>query len=176
MVAMRNPCIWCCLVLLTLVVCDSCLHEERKHLMDICDAFLWPAGNPPDWSSRDCCRWERVTCSSITGRVTALDLDAAYPSWYGLLNCSMFLPFRELQNLSLGNAGIAGRMPGAGLSKMKLDILDLSWNGIFGNISRVHFIYSCLQYDKSSRIASKRKFFLWGAPIMYQKSNFSQST
>mgnify|MGYP003702905429 CR=1 FL=1 len=114
MVAMRNPCIWCCLVLLTLVVCDSCLHEERKHLMDICDAFLWPAGNPPDWSSRDCCRWERVTCSSITGRVTALDLDAAYPSWYGLLNCSMFLPFRELQNLSLGNAGIAGCMPGAG--------------------------------------------------------------
>lgn len=156
--------------------------------MDICDAFLWPAGNPPDWSSRDCCRWERVTCSSITGRVTALDLDAAYPSWYGLLNCSMFLPFRELQNLSLGNAGIAGCMPGAGfevwsnlrqleildlsenelndssimplvglaslrspflggnaikndftvqrLSKMKLDILDLSWNGIFRNISR----------------------------------------
>uniref|UniRef100_A0A0D3GDG5 non-specific serine/threonine protein kinase n=1 Tax=Oryza barthii TaxID=65489 RepID=A0A0D3GDG5_9ORYZ len=185
---MRNPCIWCCLVLLTLVVCDSCFHEERRHLMDICDAFLWPAGNPPDWSSRDCCRWERVTCSSITGRVTALDLDAAYPSWYGLLNCSMFLPFRELQNLSLRNAGIMGCMPGAGfevwsnlrqleildlsenelndssimplvglaslhslflggnvikndfivqrLSKMKLDILDLSWNGIFGNISR----------------------------------------
>uniref|UniRef100_A0A0E0L8K0 Leucine-rich repeat-containing N-terminal plant-type domain-containing protein n=1 Tax=Oryza punctata TaxID=4537 RepID=A0A0E0L8K0_ORYPU len=131
---MRNPCIWCCLVLLTLVVCDGCLHEERRHLMEICDTFHWSDGwDWPDWSSRDCCQWERVTFSSSTGRVTALDLSADYSWWYNdLLNCSMFLPFHELQNLSLRNVGIAGCVPGAGfevLSNLRqLQILDLSEN------------------------------------------------
>uniref|UniRef100_A0A0D9WMI8 non-specific serine/threonine protein kinase n=1 Tax=Leersia perrieri TaxID=77586 RepID=A0A0D9WMI8_9ORYZ len=129
-----------------------CLHEDRRHLMDIYNNFHWlDDWHWPQWISNnsDCCQCWGVTCSSRTGRVTGLDLSVPYPWWEyplpdnGLINCSLFLPFSELQILSLSNAGIRGCMPGAGFEVLsdlpKLQILDLSGNKLndnIGNISR----------------------------------------
>ncbi|PPD79515.1 hypothetical protein GOBAR_DD23576 [Gossypium barbadense] len=76
-------------------------------------------------TSSDCCEWEYVECSSITGRVTHLFLnftytpppsyDLVYPYYrrtgnneYWYLNTSLFLPFEELQSLFLSGNSIVG--------------------------------------------------------------------
>ncbi|GMI81180.1 receptor like protein 9 [Hibiscus trionum] len=91
----------------------------------------------------DCCKWERVECNPTTGRLTHLFLNLPYTdydsydyeyntkSWY--LNASLFLPFEELQFLSLSENGIAGCVADQGFEKLssrlnKLEILDLSSN------------------------------------------------
>ncbi|KAK8501317.1 hypothetical protein V6N12_008335 [Hibiscus sabdariffa] len=105
--------------------------------------------------SPDCCEWERVECNPITGRVTHLFLNLTYTAaldedvvtesnlnifiswrnergpWY--LNASLFLPFQELQSLSLSGNFIAGCVVGQGFESLsseldKLEILDLSSN------------------------------------------------
>lgn len=72
---------------------------------------------PLDWSGDNCCSWERVTCNLDTGRVEGLDLAGA--GWFfplPQLNTTLFLPFQELQNLSLSNLDVEGCVPGAGIS------------------------------------------------------------
>ncbi|TYI79261.1 hypothetical protein E1A91_D05G010800v1 [Gossypium mustelinum] len=98
-------------------------------------------------TSSDCCEWEKVECSSITGRVTHLFLNLTRFShdlvhsyyikpvnieyWY--LNTSLFLPFEELQSLFLRGNSIVGFVDNQGFEKLssklnKLEILDLSDN------------------------------------------------
>ncbi|OEL36793.1 LRR receptor-like serine/threonine-protein kinase GSO1 [Dichanthelium oligosanthes] len=62
------------------------------------------------------------------------EFDREVPDYnhYRFLNATMFLPFQELQSLSLVDLGIQGCIPGAGFEVWsnlhKLEILDLSWN------------------------------------------------
>ncbi|MBA0657604.1 hypothetical protein Goklo_009883 [Gossypium klotzschianum] len=101
-------------------------------------------------TSSDCCEWENIECSSITGRVTHLFLNLTYtpPTSYDLvysyyrrtgnneywyLNTSLFLPFEELQSLFLSGNSIVGFVDNQGFEKQssklnKLEILDLSYN------------------------------------------------
>ncbi|GMI81186.1 receptor like protein 9 [Hibiscus trionum] len=91
----------------------------------------------------DCCKWERVECNPTTGRLTHLFLNLSHidydsydyeyntKSWY--LNASLFLPFEELQFLSLSMNLIAGCVADQGFERLssrlnKLEILDLSHN------------------------------------------------
>ncbi|KAL6606087.1 hypothetical protein ACP70R_041740 [Stipagrostis hirtigluma subsp. patula] len=141
-VAMRSsPCIWCLVLLcLCFLVCNACLHKERSALLDIGNEI----GAWKDQSDGNCCRWDGVTCNSGTGRVTGLNLTDLGGVIY-LLNATLFLPFEDLQSLSLSNLAIQGCLPGAGfevcaqimkrLSKRKLEVLDLSWNIIADNLS-----------------------------------------
>lgn len=134
---MRNSCSWSLFLLcLCFVICDSCLHKERRALLHIvgneCDCVAWY--NPVD-GENNCCQWEWVTCNPSTGHVTALNFDGFRGEFVDngdLFNASMFLPLQELQSLSLRNLGIRGCIPGAGFevwSKLhKLEILDLSEN------------------------------------------------
>jgi hypothetical protein len=98
--------------------CEGCADVEEAALMDIrdqCDYYY----STLDWSSRDCCRWDGVTCNPRTRRVTGLDLSIfSNVDDYGssLLNATIFLPLQELRNLSLRNLGIQGCVPGAGNS------------------------------------------------------------
>ena len=107
------------LYLLTLLGCGllhfqahgslACLEEERVGLLKLKEAFNLPNGYSPfpSWGVEeiDCCRWERVTCDSMTQRVIGLYLSyaAVEPEVLNnsFLNASLFLPFQELQNLSL---------------------------------------------------------------------------
>ncbi|KAG8490006.1 hypothetical protein CXB51_015875 [Gossypium anomalum] len=138
---------WLALVLVVLSLgaglCDGCLEEERSALFQLKPFFEFinykfqPYNfelNPKKESSSNCCEWERVECNPITGRVTHLFLNFSGSNkmdWY--LNASLFLPFEELQNLSLIGNSIAGCVANQGFERLslkldKLENLDLSAN------------------------------------------------
>ncbi|MFQ6670824.1 hypothetical protein Gotur_035579 [Gossypium turneri] len=139
---------------------EGCLEEERLALFQLKPFFPsidsridgpWydPIIEEKETSS-DCCEWENIECSSITGRVTHLFLNLMYtpPTSYDLvypyhrrtgnneywyLNTSLFLPFEELQSLFLSENSIVGFVDNQGFEKLssklnKLEILDLSYN------------------------------------------------
>ncbi|MBA0839885.1 hypothetical protein Goarm_005577, partial [Gossypium armourianum] len=148
-------------------LCDGCLEEERLalfqlkpffHFIDHRVQYLnYDDSVEEKESSSDCCEWERVVCNPTSGRVTHLSLDVPYVEtsydlvdiveynymgsqeenyWY--LNASLFLPFVELQNLSIRGNSVAGCIANEGikiLSKLNnLESLDLSFNNLGNNI------------------------------------------
>ena len=98
----------------------GCLEEERIALLHLKDSLNYPNGTSlPSWrvAHANCCSWERIRCNSSTGRVTVLDLwgvrNEELGDWY--LNASLFLPFQQLNGLSLWNNSIAGWVEKKGL-------------------------------------------------------------
>lgn len=81
----------------------SCIETERKGLLElkVYGKFELPYDWPNDTAS-DCCRWERVECDLISGRVIGLFLNFTFnvPS---SLNLSLLYPFGELRILNLSN-------------------------------------------------------------------------
>ncbi|KAL0382882.1 UNVERIFIED_CONTAM: Receptor-like protein 9b [Sesamum calycinum] len=121
----------------------ECVEEERIGLLKLKAAFNPPNGPASAFSSwggenTDCCKWENVRCDYTTKRVVQLSLkDTKYDRgtclatnimerWY--LDFSLFLPFQELQNLSLALNFLKG-FHGV-LRSSKLQYLDLSGNGL----------------------------------------------
>ncbi|XP_034921501.1 cuscuta receptor 1-like isoform X4 [Populus alba] len=115
----------------------GCLEEERAALFQLKDAFNYPNGTSlPSWRKGDihCCSWENVECNSSTGRVIALNLwslsNHKQGDWY--FNTSLFLPFQELNDLSLWDNRIAGLVEKKGSYELqqlsKLKYLDLRYN------------------------------------------------
>uniref|UniRef100_A0A2K2BTJ3 Leucine-rich repeat-containing N-terminal plant-type domain-containing protein n=1 Tax=Populus trichocarpa TaxID=3694 RepID=A0A2K2BTJ3_POPTR len=91
----------------------GCLEEERIALLHLKDSLNYPNGTSlPSWriAHANCCDWEGIECNSSTGRVTVLYLWSArnreLGDWY--LNVSLFLPFQQLNYLSLSDNRIAG--------------------------------------------------------------------
>ncbi|KAK8294064.1 hypothetical protein V6Z11_D06G230100 [Gossypium hirsutum] len=138
---------WLAMVLLVLSLgsglCDGCLEEERFALFQLKPFFefidykfqyLDYGSKREKESSSNCCEWESVECNPISGRVTHLFLNySSYTKidWY--LNASLFLPFEELQILSLSRNSIAGCVVNQGFERLsskldKLENLDLSDN------------------------------------------------
>jgi hypothetical protein len=98
----------------------GCLEEERIALLHLKDSLNYPNGTSlPSWIKADahCCDWEGIACNSSTGRVTTLYLDGVrneeLGDWY--FNASLFLPFQQLNFLSLWNNRIAGWVENKGL-------------------------------------------------------------
>jgi hypothetical protein len=98
----------------------GCLEEERIALLQLKDSLNYPNGTSlPSWMKADanCCSWELIECNSSTGRVTELGLGGVWNpelgDWY--LNASLFLPFQQLNVLSLSNNRIAGWVEKKGL-------------------------------------------------------------
>lgn len=101
---------WSLLIVLQLGGHECCVKTERMALLQI-KAFFNSnvshyigdnslSGWVDKGDDTDCCRWERVTCNSTTGRVTDLtlnDLVDASPC----LNVSLFSPLKDLVNLQL---------------------------------------------------------------------------
>ncbi|KAL9339660.1 hypothetical protein Peur_068675 [Populus x canadensis] len=126
----------------------GCLEEERIALLHLKDALNYPNGTPlPSWRKGDaeCCSWELIECSSNTGRVTMLHLGSVrnqeLGDWY--LNASLFLPFQQLNTLSLSDNRIAGLVAKKGSYEQQrlsnLEHLDLRLN---------HFDNSILSFVK----------------------------
>ena len=77
------------------LLCSGCFLEEKHALLDFkaslkvtTNAHLilssW-TGKEGDGANADCCTWERVKCSNITGRIVEVDLSylpKAYDDWY----------------------------------------------------------------------------------------------
>ncbi|KAL2471225.1 receptor like protein 15 [Abeliophyllum distichum] len=123
--------------------CLGCFEEERIALLYLKENI--PIGillhSWVDYETKaGCCHWQGVQCSNTTGRVIQLDLyNTRYmvlEDWY--FNASLFLPFQELRNLSLGLNHLVGWIENEGfdkLSKLKnLEALDLSGNSFDRNI------------------------------------------
>ncbi|KAA3478448.1 receptor-like protein 12 isoform X1 [Gossypium australe] len=144
---------WLAMVLVVLSLgvglCDGCLEEERFALFQLEPFFefinyrvqyLEFESYPGKESSSNCCEWERVECNLITGRVTHLFLnDSSYNKMHWHLNASLFLPFEELQILSLSGNFIAGCVANQGFERLsskldKLENLDLSENNFNDSI------------------------------------------
>ncbi|XP_010250306.1 PREDICTED: receptor-like protein 12 isoform X1 [Nelumbo nucifera] len=117
----------------------GCVEEERKGLLEF-KAYVQPYLNNPtllqswvddDSRSHECCAWERVECNSTTNRVIQLSLNNMIDVYFNL-NVSLFLPFHELQNLSLSGNSIMSFVENQGLELLgrlkKLEVLDLSSN------------------------------------------------
>ena len=113
---------WMLLSLLTLVGewhgrCYGCLEEERIGLLEI-KALIDPDGiSLRDWvDSSNCCEWPRIECDNTTRRVIQLSFRCARDRSLGdwVLNASLFLPFKELQSLDLGETGLVGCMENEG--------------------------------------------------------------
>ncbi|XP_031130149.1 receptor-like protein 9a [Ipomoea triloba] len=132
---MKNHCV-CLWILLSLVVLQlqangsvGCEEEERRALLILKDAFNGTTAlSSWDNEEMNCCKWERVNCDQSNHHVIQLSL--AYITQSSSddfsLNASLFLPFRELQNLSLDLNIIRGFHGVLNLSK--LQVLDLSEN------------------------------------------------
>jgi hypothetical protein len=111
------------LALLTLVgewcgSCYGCLEEERIGLLEI-HSLIDPDGVfLGDWvdNNSNCCEWRRIECDDTTRRVIELSLfgerDESLGDW--VLNASLFLPFKELQSLELGETGLVGCLENEG--------------------------------------------------------------
>jgi len=98
----------------------GCFEEERIALLHLKDSLNYPNGTSlPSWriAHANCCSWESIWCSGSTGRVTELGLGSTrneeLGDWY--LNASLFLPFQQLNTLSLWNNSIAGWVENKGL-------------------------------------------------------------
>ncbi|XP_011038947.1 PREDICTED: LRR receptor-like serine/threonine-protein kinase GSO1 isoform X2 [Populus euphratica] len=133
---------WMLLALLTLVGdwcgrCYGCLEDERIGLLEI-KALIHPNDlSLGDWVeySSNCCEWSRIECDNTTRRVIQLFLFEAWDQSLGdgVLNASLFLPFKELQRLDLSYNGLVGCSENQGFevlsSKLrKLEVLHLSEN------------------------------------------------
>ncbi|KAL2524688.1 receptor like protein 13 [Abeliophyllum distichum] len=122
--------------------CLGCFEEERIALLHLKENINFPNGiSLPSWvdyeTKAGCCHWQGVQCSNTTGRVIQLDLDGTrLGDWY--FNASLFLPFQELRNLSLGDNNLVGWIENEGFDKLSkltnLEALDLSGNSFDRNI------------------------------------------
>ncbi|KAG8471741.1 hypothetical protein CXB51_036217 [Gossypium anomalum] len=123
---------------------EGCWEIEKAALLQLKPFFPGVNGEGISWGKGNCCRWNRVECSTSTGRVTQLfledsfdeDKDIYLQGWY--LNISLFLPFEELKSLNLGRNYIAGFIGNQGIKRLsklnKLEILDLNHNLLGNNI------------------------------------------
>ncbi|XP_019169557.1 PREDICTED: probable LRR receptor-like serine/threonine-protein kinase At4g36180 [Ipomoea nil] len=149
---MDNPCMFCLWILFSFVLLHGsggCEEEERSALLRLRDALNYPNRTTAlsswgdDEEEMNCCKWESVKCDQSNHHVTQLSLEYIRPDFpvpdHFFLNASLFLPFRELQNLSLHSNSIRGFHGVLNLSK--LQVLDLSINW-FDEIPRLGLLRS----------------------------------
>ncbi|KAB5556089.1 hypothetical protein DKX38_006998 [Salix brachista] len=125
---MKKMWVWMLLTLFTLVgewhgTCYGFLEEERIGLLEIKSSIDPNGFSLIDWvdtsneSISNCCEWGGVWCDNTTRRVIELDLSGVRDVSLGdlVLNASLFLPFKELRSLALGNNAIVGCHENQGL-------------------------------------------------------------
>ncbi|XP_028791149.1 receptor-like protein EIX2 [Neltuma alba] len=113
----------------------SCLHKERRALLDMKNAFVDDYGRLSSWgSSPDCCHWSGVLCNPHTGHVEMLDLYGHYDSWRPLRG-EISPSLMDLQNLNYLNLSSndfnKSQIPKFFGSLTRLRYLDLS-HSFFG--------------------------------------------
>ncbi|WCJ38915.1 disease resistance family protein / LRR family protein [Euphorbia peplus] len=106
---------------------SSCIEIERNALVQFKQSLVDPSRRLSSWVGEDCCQWDGVTCSKVTGNVTRIDLrnsfDLTYPEYI------MFGSEAEAYEwLSL-----SGQISPSLLNLKHLQYLDLSKNNFLGN-------------------------------------------
>ncbi|CAD5193705.1 unnamed protein product [Musa acuminata subsp. malaccensis] len=133
-----------------------CQEAERQALIQFKRGFYDPSGRLSSWVGKECCMWEGVGCSNVTGRVIKLDLRNArvnlfsdcsdnFDYWYGdSKGCKWtlygdispsLLSLPHLQHLDLsGNVFERRRIPEFLGSLRRLRYLNLSSVGVAGRV------------------------------------------
>ncbi|XP_027152247.1 receptor-like protein 15 [Coffea eugenioides] len=129
-------------------LCSGCFLEEKHALLDFkaslnvtTNAHLilssW-TGKEGDGANADCCTWEGVKCSNITGRIVELRLSYLRENmdedWYVNINISTFIPLKDLRALDLSRNFFQGEVTDFKRLE-KLEFLDLSGNQLSGSLS-----------------------------------------
>ncbi|XP_044985021.1 receptor-like protein EIX2 [Hordeum vulgare subsp. vulgare] len=131
----------------------GCIASEREALLSIKASITAdPERLLSSWRGQDCCQWEGVRCSNMTGHVIELDLHARYirSSLEGEISSSL-KTVQHLQHLDLGGnyhlTGPLGRLPGfigslGNLRYLNLSALDFSGTvpHQLGNLSRLRYL------------------------------------
>ncbi|XP_071926108.1 receptor-like protein 14 [Coffea arabica] len=147
------------------LLCSGCFLEEKHALLDFkaslnvtTNAHLilssW-TGKEGDGANADCCTWEGVKCSNITGRIVEADLSFLRENmdedWYVNINISTFIPLKDLRTLDLSNnyfnSEVTGCRNWAKLQNLKSLYLD--WNN-FNNSSIIPCITAITELKRLS--------------------------
>nr|XP_027099119.1 receptor-like protein 56 [Coffea arabica] len=150
------------------LLCSGCFLEEKHALLDFkaslnvtTNAHLilssW-TGKEGDGANADCCTWERVRCSNITGRIVELHLsnlqENMYEDWYVNINISTFIPLKDLRTLDLRGNYFNSEVTGI-CSLKNLHELDVSHNNFYGPIPMCFRNLTSLRHlDLSNNILS----------------------
>ncbi|KAF3789936.1 Receptor-like protein 12 [Nymphaea thermarum] len=97
--------------------------------------FLLP-GKLSSWQGNgsDCCRWQGITCHSITGFVIKLQIpDVTQDTFFGSIDSSLF-ELKQLQLLDLSMNGFNGSIPKRLVELTHLTHLDLSFCHLSGQV------------------------------------------
>ncbi|KAJ3695551.1 hypothetical protein LUZ60_000928 [Juncus effusus] len=163
---------------------SACWAVEKTALLEIKACFAVP-GTPwlLKWDDRvDCCRWERVGCDSLSGRITKLLLNQTFSSeennTYNMFNATLFLPFRDLEYLDLSSNFIFGFE--AWSSLRKLQVLDLSGNlfseSIFESLVRVSLKTLFLGDNNLANVLQIKELSKLNLEVLDLSSNFISGT
>ncbi|KAI5587119.1 hypothetical protein BDE02_05G010400 [Populus trichocarpa] len=142
---MRQMWVWMLLMALAFVNerCHCCLEEERISLLEIKAWFSHAGAGSHELEGWDkghfnCCNWDMVVCDNTTNRVIKLYLSFVNSEFLNAvedldLNASLFLPFKELENLDLSGNQLVGGLKNQGFQVLasglrNLKQLDLSYN------------------------------------------------
>ncbi|VAH23708.1 unnamed protein product [Triticum turgidum subsp. durum] len=131
----------------------GCIAREREALLSIKAGITAdPERLLSSWRGKDCCHWEGVSCSNMTGHVIELDLHARYirSSLEGEISSSL-KTLQHLQHLDLGGnyhlTGPQGGLPDfvGSLSDLRyLNLSGLNFSGMvphqLGNLSRLRYL------------------------------------
>ncbi|KAL2976949.1 hypothetical protein AAZX31_13G036700 [Glycine max] len=126
-----------------------CIQREREALLEFKAALVDHHGMLSSWTTADCCQWEGIRCSNLTGHVLMLDLHADI-SQDALSGGEIHKSLMELQQLNYLDLN-SNSFPDRGIpeflgSLRNLRYLDLSYCDIEGKIPTQFGSLSHLKY------------------------------
>ncbi|KAL2967130.1 hypothetical protein AAZX31_16G158300 [Glycine max] len=158
------------------VVCAEeeimCIQTEREALLQFKAALVDDYGMLSSWTTSDCCQWQGIRCTNLTGHVLMLDLHGEFPSRGLYIRGEIHKSLMELQQLKYLNLSL-NSFQGRGIpeflgSLTNLRYLDLSNSDFGGKIPTQFGSLSHLKYlDLSGNL------YLQGS-IPRQLGNLSQ--
>ncbi|KAL2967136.1 hypothetical protein AAZX31_16G158800 [Glycine max] len=136
------------------VVCAEeeimCIEREREALLQFKAALVDPYGMLSSWTTSDCCQWQGIRCTNLTGHVLMLDLHGEFPSRGLYIRGEIHKSLMELQQLNYLNLS-SNDFQGRGIpeflgSLTNLRYLDLSHSDFEGKIPTQFGSLSHLKY------------------------------
>ncbi|TVU34486.1 hypothetical protein EJB05_16321, partial [Eragrostis curvula] len=119
----------------------GCIEAEREALLSFKASIKRdPVNRLGSWKGHDCCKWDGVHCSNVTGHVVKLNLSNTNPKLFGNEFSDLCLS-GENSRFSNPN-GLLGKIDSSLIALQHLNYLDLSGNYLGGGVPIPRFIGS----------------------------------